>query len=172
MNRRGERSYQRPTPAQLADLYRGLPKRWGGGIHKLHPSARSFFITLFTALNTLGFDPRSNYPHRPFDSQKPEQDFTALDVVDNSWRKDEWQKPSEHIKRFIDALATIAHALKLSVGRDYRGISWDGDDSAWAKAWRKKYGYEDVLHVEWYRSQGKTPPDISVNPATGEVRRA
>lgn len=161
--------YHKPTIEELSKLYHGLPERWGGGIHQLYPPAKSFFITLFTMLNTLGYDPHSDHPHRPHTPGGT--DYTALDIIDFSWKGHDylWQTPSPEAKQFIDALASVGHALGLSVGRDYKGIKWAGDDLPWAKAWRKAYGYEDVLHVEWYSRCGQTPPEICVDSESGQV---
>lgn len=129
------------------------PARWGGGIRKLAPYAAPFFAKLFEAMERLGYQPRSNYPH-----QDKGQGCHALDIVDNTWARNAWQTPTDETIRFYRDLGAQAQALGLVWGGVWADGRWKGSTSAWAKAWRQAANMGDMLHVEWYPSTGTDVP--------------
>ena len=139
-----------PTAARL--LYRGYPRDWGWGIHKLTPTAKPFFARLFELMEERGHSPRSNYDHHDVSGDGLPD---ALDIVDNAWSANAWQSPVEPYLTFYRDLGALAQKVGLVWGGNWK--SYSGDDSAWAKRWRAATGWGDMIHVEWRPSCGQAP---------------
>lgn len=137
------------------------PASWGGGIYKLVAPAKPFFAALFTAMQKLGHDPRSNYPHASYNVNAYGPGPRALDIVDNAWKANAWMVPTDSIVAFYADLGRCADALGLTWGGHWRGFS--GDDSPWYAEW-KAAGHDmgDMIHVEYRKKQGTDVPVINV----------
>jgi hypothetical protein len=137
------------------------PQSCGGGIYHLVAPARPFFAALFAAMQKLGHDPRSNYPHASYNPNAYGPGPRALDIVDNAWKANAWMVPSDSIVAFYRDLGRCADAVGLTWGGHWHGFA--GDDSPWYRAW-KAAGYDmgDMVHVEYRKAQGTTVPTIDV----------
>jgi hypothetical protein len=137
------------------------PQSWGGGIYKLVAPAKPFFAALFAAMQKLGHDPRSNYPHASYNVSAYGPGPRALDIVDNAWKANAWMQPVEPYVTFYRDLGRVADALGLTWGGHWHGFA--GSDSAWYKAWcAAGLSMGDMVHVEYRKAQGAVVPELDI----------